>query len=491
MIRRLLVIVCLLSLAWTAPSDCRAQILRDQAVTWTDFSYVNTSATSMSHVYFATTGGIIRYDKIANRWEEPMTGADGLYGEIPVRIWVNQFDDRLFARTEFDLYEYDRLFDRWYPIDQLPNVEFNGTHIAPPIDLLPGSGINFVGENTITDYYNRTFSISDVLDDNVGNLWFGTWGQGTGMANSSARVIDLLPFGLLQKPVTTILLDGDTLFASGPVGTGFRTGVTAMDLEDYNFSYIESGVERDFPSVDVNAIESDGSYLYIGTDNGLYTASRESMKIARHYGERHGLIDYQVRSLKRLGDSLFIGTARGLNLLRLGLDTLTQVYPSQFRNYTIYDLEFTEGYVWIASEIGAYRLATADGQLQRFEDPHRVLFSRVLAIETHGDKIWFASEDGILSLDLKSGKTDPFRDIVRRSSHRALAANDDVVALASDRGMTILFLNRKKRLSRDFTTDDGLVSNYVYALELDGDYVWVGTDEGLTRFLWNNPERVD
>ena len=304
-------------------------------------------------------------------------------------------------------------------------------------------------------------------------------------------MIDLLPFGLLQKPVTTILLDGDRLYVSGPVGTGFRTGVSAMNLEDHSFSYIESGVERDFPSVDVNVIESDETYLYLGTDNGVYTASREVMKVVRHYGERHGLIDHEVRSLKLLGDSLFIGTARGLNLLRLGADSLSQLYPTQFRNYTIYDLEVTDGYVWIASEIGAYRLSITDGKLQRFEDPDRVLFSRVLDIETHGDKIWFASEDGILSLDLKTGKTDPFRDIVRRGDSRALAVNDYVAALASDRGMTILFLDRKKRLSRDFTVDDGLASNYVYALELDGDYVWVGTDEGLTRFLWNNPERVD
>ena len=32
---------------------------------------------------------------------------------------------------------------------------------------------------------------------------------------------------------------------------------------------------------------------------------------------------------------------------------------------------------------------------------------------------------------------------------------------------------------------------HVVGLANDGDYLWVGSDKGLTRFLWNNPQRVD
>jgi len=46
-------------------------------------------------------------------------------------------------------------------------------------------------------------------------------------------------------------------------------------------------------------------------------------------------------------------------------------------------------------------------------------------------------------------------------------------------------------LEREFTTQDGLPSNEVYELLLDGDYLWIGSDRGLTRFLWNDPDRID
>ena len=44
---------------------------------------------------------------------------------------------------------------------------------------------------------------------------------------------------------------------------------------------------------------------------------------------------------------------------------------------------------------------------------------------------------------------------------------------------------------RHFGVRDGLVGSRVYDILLDGDYVWFGTNRGLTRFYWNNPYRAD
>jgi len=38
---------------------------------------------------------------------------------------------------------------------------------------------------------------------------------------------------------------------------------------------------------------------------------------------------------------------------------------------------------------------------------------------------------------------------------------------------------------------DGLLDNLVQDLVLDGDYIWFGTPEGVTRFFWNNPRYRD
>ena len=74
---------------------------------------------------------------------------------------------------------------------------------------------------------------------------------------------------------------------------------------------------------------------------------------------------------------------------------------------------------------------------------------------------------------------------------RMVAVNDWIVALSSSRGLTFIFWTEEKIRLQRFLTDDGLASDMVLTLHFDGDYLWVGTDEGLTRFLWNNPAWLD
>jgi len=488
---RRILILCQILWLFFLIQEASANRLKGQAVTWADFNYVNYVASSMSHVYFATTGGITRFNKLEERWELPLTGADGLEDETPQRIWVDRFDDIIYVRTGMGLYEHDRLFDRWYSITEVPDLNSDDRHIMTPEDLLPSSEFNFIESGSVIDTYFRRFAITDVVDDMAGNLWIGTWGHGTGMAGSSVRLMKPLSYGLIQNRVNTLYLDDGLLWIAGWLGNSYRTGLSAFHIDENEFSYLESGVLNDFPAADINCLEGDSLTLFIGTSDGLYAADINERQVIRHYLPKNGLADYEIMSLARQGDSLFVGTSGGLNLLEFATDSISHVYSGQFFNHNIYDLEVIGDYLWIASDIGAYRLSLEDHQLQRFEDPHSVLFAGVLDIEPSGDLIWFASDGGVLSLDTKTGETDPFRDIVRRSNSRALAVNDRIVAVASDRGLTIIFLNDRKRYSREFTTDDGLASDEVYALLLDGDYLWVGTDRGLTRFLWNNPERVN
>ena len=220
--------VCLSQSTW-------AGRLKGQAVTWADFNYVNQITASISHVYFATAGGIIRFNKLESRWEYPMTGADGLENENLRRIWVGRFDDDLFVETGMGLYEYDRLFDRWYPLVELPDIDSDCTHIPPPQDLLPGDGISLIGDDRISDMHYRTYAITDVLDDNSGDLWIGTWGYGAGIAGSSARLMTLLPYGLLQNRVDALCHNDNLLWISGAIGSSSRTGLTASHEENNEF----------------------------------------------------------------------------------------------------------------------------------------------------------------------------------------------------------------------------------------------------------------
>ena len=47
-------------------------------VTYTNFRYVTSAAMDQTTVYFATTGGVIRFDKFTKEWLDPLTITDGL-----------------------------------------------------------------------------------------------------------------------------------------------------------------------------------------------------------------------------------------------------------------------------------------------------------------------------------------------------------------------------------------------------------------------------
>jgi ligand-binding sensor domain-containing protein len=468
-----------------------AATLKGQAVTYSDFNFVNYVAASMNHVYYATTQGIIRYDKLREKWEDPLTGTEGIDNEDISKIWVDVFDSRLIAQTSAGLLEYDTLFNRWYPLDELPEQDNQNDHLEPAAIMHPPIGFTYEGDGRIVDRYNRSFYLNDILDDFSGTLWIGTWGHGPAKAGRTARQIELMPYGLLQKRVNALIKQDSLLWLSGEIFDSYRSGITVFDLRDSSFRHIESGLDRDFPAVDVNCLDADDTCLYVGTPTGLYCLDKRTEIVNRKFSSRSGLSEDYVSSVKVVGDSIFVGTTAGLNIISMVPDSIHLVRPEWFLDELIYDLEQVETSLWIATSSGAYRLKLTSGALQKFEDPDLVLFGDVYDVACYGNDLWFASDDGLVRLDRQTGDSEPFRLTSEKIRPRVLAVNDTIVAVASDKGMTLLFYKNKKPFTRLFTTDDGLPSNTVYTLLIDGDYLWIGTDEGLTRFLWNNPDRID
>ena len=181
----------------------------------------------------------------------------------------------------------------------------------------------------------------------------------------------------------------------------------------------------------------------------------------------------------------------GLNLILPLTDTGRVSGPAELFGQIIYDLELVDTTLWIAASQGAYRWFFTSGKLQRFQDPHLIIFSQCLAIDRWQEFLWLASSEGLLKLNLKTGQTEPYRALTIDRNYRALAVNDTIAVASSGLGFTMLFHDNPKPYTREFTTDDGLPSSYIFDLKLEGDYLWIGSDRGLTRFLWNNPSRVD
>jgi ligand-binding sensor domain-containing protein len=485
--------ICALVLATvTLASAAFAFRPEGQVVNYADFRYVNYIATSVAKAYFATTNGIIVYNKLENRWEDPLTGYDGLVDNDVKRIWVDQFDQQLYAETITGRFNFDFTFHRWLQVNEIPDVGSEDKHVSPPTSMFPPFGYNYGSRGILIDPEARSFAMSDVVDDGHGNLWLGTWGNGAGRASVGANVIELLPYGLLQGPAYALQFDVDSsLVIAGPALSSPRTGISLFDQSNNGFSYIETGISPDLPTVDVSCLENDSTLFYIGTSHGIYLIERRNHEVTNRLDRRHGFSDENIVSLKREGDSLFAGTTSGLLLVSHRGDSVAYIGQRQFFNQTIFGLDVVADHLWVASSNGAYRVSLADGKLQQYKDPDAVLFSRVLNVAHFGKFLWLASDAGLVQINLETGSTSPYLIHTNRLDSRALAVNDRIAAVASDGGVTLIFYDRENPIIREFTVSDGLLSSYVYSLTLDGDYLWIGTDRGLTRFWWNNPHRID
>jgi ligand-binding sensor domain-containing protein len=255
-------------------------------------------------------------------------------------------------------------------------------------------------------------------------------------------------------------------------------------------------LSNDFPVTDIYALAGNKKALFIGTSDGLFVYDRELGRITDRMTERNGLLEPEVSAMQLVGDSLFVGTTGGIALLDFPRDSITYPYPITFYNTVTYDFELVDRTLWIASERGAYRLNLDTGELFKFEDPDIILFSRVYALDRYGDELGLLGDDGFVRLNLKTGKTKGYKATTVHIGNNlypfpGFAINDRVAAVSSPNGFALFFEDKRKPVYREFGSRDGLPSENVMELDFDGDYLWVGTDRGLSSFWWNNPNRVD
>ncbi len=460
-------------------------------VTYADFSHIRDITVSMNSVYFATTEGIIQYDKFSESWQQPLTGAPGVDYQNIFKLYIDQFDRKLYARTEMSSYEYDILFKSWFYTDNIPELENHSYEVAPSRIMYVPDGYLYTGDGTVQDFNGYVYPINKMIDDGSGMRWLSLWGKGAARASIS-DIIEFLPYGLLQNRVNKIFYSDGVIVVGGDNIGSTHTGITFFDYDNNEFQYKESGLTFEFPDEDISCFEEDENYLYVGTAGGLFLLDIETLEVKQKITERHGLIDDQLLSLKKVEDKLYIGTENGLQILSGDSDSLSVVFSNQFQNHDIYDFELTDTTLWIASEVGAYQLNLSTNELKKFQDPHKIIFSSAFNIERAGANLFIASQNGMIRLNLKTGVTSPYISNAHGSNFRALAVNDDVAFISTDYGFNLFYLDESGYDNeREFTTSEGLPSQFIYDLLLDGDYLWIGSDQGLSLFYWNDPDRID
>jgi len=473
-------------LLWSSFPGIAFELLPGLAVNYSNFSFIHSIAVGFKYVYFGTTNGVTRFNISQKQWDTPLTGIEGLGHDEIFEIKASFDDEKIWVRTEFGFFEYSGVFNRWDPVTEIPDEIANGRHLESDFNYIPPPGYDYFNTGILADQHNNMFKITDVVDDGWTNLWIGSWGLGALRADNSSRLMQLLNYGLLQDDITAVYSDSGTIWMGG-IDTGYiRSGFTAFDWEANDFKFIETNPGYYSLAGSVNDIVANDNKVFFGTDDGLYIYDRKKREITDLLRRSPDIPDARIHSLFLTDNSLYVGTEFGLGIIDILSDSSEILSKTILPSYSILALDSIDNFIWIGTDHGTFRLDISSGKLGHLKLPEVSGGSEIRDIKHSDRKIWLLVNRELKSIDRNSTAIENYPEALQYNDVRSIAVKDTIVAAATDAGLMLLFDGSKDKHFL-YTTADGLISNNIRDLAFDGEYIWIGTDQGLTRFWYLHP----
>ena len=529
-----------------------------------EWSNIGTIAADPQYVWVTTVWeGIKRYDKSTDTWTA-ITEAHGLgnneTNDLLIEgdyVWVTGWGDasRYNRRTEeWEIFSSQRvLSDVNFGLDRgldgvwltysgwsgaLASKYHNKTDSWTTLNLPQTEGFDF----------GRTKQVVETSD----TVWFAVDRQGLARYNKAAK--DWVFFGEKNGLPSSKIIEHSLVVDDDYVWVGTAGGLSRYDLKKEVWTtFTRSPLTRTLREAKVYAIVAEGRYVWLGTTNGLHrydkqtdrwfaprlkevddeeddTPSITCLTIDEKYawlGTNNGVLRYDkaggqwerytvenglpsntIRDLDVRGYDLWISTDRGVATFnRLSDDpnaweSHTQAlevkgmgdnkkYAQTLLSDDVRCVAVGEKLVWFGTDKGTCRydrekktweaLTIDSSVLDKIGIQSNLTDTSVIVIDEAD--IWFGTNKGVTKYNVESG------DFVTYTRSDGLAS--DVVTCIALNGEEIWFgsadagvtqLDRTTGDWRVFNIDDGLSHNRVEAIALDGDQLWFGTERGLCRY---------
>jgi ligand-binding sensor domain-containing protein len=272
--------------------------------------------------------------------------------------------------------------------------------------------------------------------------------------------------GATQRYGTAARLRGGRVQALADAGegefwTGTERGLYRFTGKTFELISLASDLEGMEP--DILSLAKDGvGGLWLGTPQGLLHF--DSKRIDMHLTVADGLVADRVQVIHRTEDgTLWLGTTGGVSRWN---PEAWRAFPAVGENIQAIAGEGEQ--VWAASDEG---VAVWDGQNWSI-----LTETAAFGLWPDGDTIWFGSADGLQRLDSDGVITAGNEQLADRQL-RAIAGDDSGnLWVGTDDG---LFHFWEGELVGEYHEADGLVSDFVNALLVEPEIIWVGTSDGL------------
>ncbi|MDD5765362.1 MAG: hypothetical protein PHW79_03775 [Candidatus Marinimicrobia bacterium] len=490
------------------------------------------------YYYFGTSGGVVPFQKYSRRWEEPYTTSDGLAGDYVTAVYFDVTTSYLWAAHEAGISYLTPTADRWvniinsqWRIDRLGadnnslwaqtidgayhRISRLGGGLQPseyelPSDVtwsssnydpLPNFGLyaintdlQFDMKGVIYDQDFREFPICLFHSTVEKDVYGGAWGLGLITGDDHVKRLNVTQMGPLQNSVSALMLTDDGIWMGNSLPDGNkisnRKGISFLNFSDWTWKYDETYIIPELATELIFDINYGNRRLWVGTDMGLviYDTAKDQWK---RMGMTKGLSDEVVTTIG-LEDSLaWIGTPHGLTLISLpGLKTRrVNLNPSKVP-VRVQKIAIGNDFVWLATDNGIYSVNKKDHLVRHFDsygdeiELDELVSGNFSAIAVSDSAVIF-SRQNVLVRYLPGFDEWDILQYPQEQEYLTifdLAIEDGYLWLGTDSGALLIRLS--DNYTERYTTVDGLAGNRVYKVITDGEWVWFGTDKGLTKYHW-------
>lgn len=331
------------------------------------------------------------------------------------------------------------------------------------------------------------YDIRALYEDESGNLYLGTWGNGVKeweYRPESNDYVETLTLnsenGLDNDYVADIMVDREGIFWFATYGSGVIAWIN-------NYFALYNLADIGLPKTRVFATYLHGERLWMGTNDGLLNMDTKCMSNFELFDSQNGLPahnDITSITFSRKGDTQYVGTRSAGIYYRTANDTRYRkldIPTAQTNQLSINDLAIDDTCLYAATAGGFLTYSLQHKNLYRFyttADGLQHNFINFVTLDNDG-QVWIGPKDGGIAMLYDAESFD---------IHRLAEVPVDVAGMvADDRGRFWISTVNNGILctSNDsivtITTNDGLAKNYCYELARDGSgHIWVCHQPGLS-----------
>ena len=353
--------------------------------------------------------------------------------------------------------------------------------------------------------------ILSLFEDDKHNLWIGTENGGLDridLANFQNRVNTFIHFK--NDPSLGTSLSNNSIYSlcqdeQGNIWIGtYGDGINRINLQEDKFIHLKSELnnKRSLNNSQVNTFMEEEDFLWIGTEGGLnrYNKRKDTFThFVNNPSDKRSIGSNAVWAIcKDKHENLWVGTwGGGLNKFNYKTETFEHYYndpkdTNSIGSNNIFSIiEDSRGNLLIGTIGGGLNIFDRKKKVfTRFNNSNSGIYTNAVSaiIEAKNGDIWLVDETSIERFDITTKNFEHFTHSADDST--SLSSNKVISIFEDSKGNfwagTNAGLNLFNRSTKGFTcyrTENGLPDNSINSiLEDDLGNLWIGTDKGLSKF---------